>query len=193
MSGRALGHSGKYGQKWIMCPSCRQRIDFENIAYMVEKKNKETSSTSLNSHQTENVSKSSIIVKGSYGTKIEAVAKRILWIISTEKEAKILVFSSWNDVLGLLEHALVANGVMFVRMKGGRKSQVALAQFKGDISVANSGKTKRMPSSEKSIQSPLDANPAWSKWSQSFGSTACHFSGAIAQPCSGSTSHKPDP
>ncbi|OAY78980.1 E3 ubiquitin-protein ligase SHPRH [Ananas comosus] len=79
---------------------------------------------------------------------------------------------NWNDVLGLLEHALVANGVMFVRMKGGRKSQVALAQFKGDISVVDSGKTKRMPSSEKSIQSPLDANPAWSEWSQSFGSTA---------------------
>nr|CAD1829183.1 unnamed protein product [Ananas comosus var. bracteatus] len=173
MSERALGHSGKYGQKWIMCPSCRQRTDFENIAYVVEKKNKETSPTSLNSHQTENVSESSIIVKGSYGTKIEAVARRILWIISTEKEAKILVFSSWNDVLGLLEHALVANGVMFVRMKGGRKSQVALAQFKEDISVADSGKTKRMPSSEKSIQSPLDANPAWSEWSQSFGSTAC--------------------
>lgn len=33
-----------------------------------------------------------------------------------------------------------------------RKSQVALAQFKGDTSVADSGKTKRMPSSEKSIQ-----------------------------------------
>ncbi|XP_020086038.1 E3 ubiquitin-protein ligase SHPRH isoform X1 [Ananas comosus] len=152
MSERAIGHSGKYGQKWIMCPSCRQRTDFENIAYVVEKKNKETSPTSLNSHQTENVSEGSIVIKGSYGTKIEAVTRRILWIISTDQEAKILVFSSWNDVLGLLEHALVANGVVFVRMKGGRKSQVALAQFKGDTSVAEGGKTKRMPSTEKSIQ-----------------------------------------
>lgn len=70
MSERALGHFGKYGQKWIMCPSCRQRTYFENIAYVVEKKNKETSPTSLNSHQTKNVSESSITVKGSYGTKV---------------------------------------------------------------------------------------------------------------------------
>nr|CAD1837214.1 unnamed protein product [Ananas comosus var. bracteatus] len=57
----------------------------------------------------------------------------------TEDEPSAII---WNDVLGLLELLLVANGVMFVRMKGGRKSQVALAQFKGDISVVDSGKTK---------------------------------------------------
>lgn len=52
--------------------------------------------------------------------KIEAVARRILWIKYTEPRAKVLVFSSWNDVLDVLEHAFDANGVTYTRMKGGR-------------------------------------------------------------------------
>lgn len=52
--------------------------------------------------------------------KIEAVTRRILWIKSTDPEAKVLVFSSWNDVLDVLEHAFIANGITFIRMKGGR-------------------------------------------------------------------------
>lgn len=52
--------------------------------------------------------------------KIEAVTRRILWIKSTDPNAKVLVFSSWNDVLDVLEHAFTANDITYVRMKGGR-------------------------------------------------------------------------
>lgn len=52
--------------------------------------------------------------------KIEAITRRILWILSADQDAKILVFSSWNDVLNLLEHALHDNSISYVRMKGGR-------------------------------------------------------------------------
>lgn len=52
--------------------------------------------------------------------KIEAVTRRILWIKSKDSNEKVLVFSSWNDVLDVLEHALAANDITFVRMKGGR-------------------------------------------------------------------------
>lgn len=52
--------------------------------------------------------------------KIEAVTRRILWIKSSDPEAKVLVFSSWNDVLDVLEHAFNANGITYTRMKGGR-------------------------------------------------------------------------
>lgn len=55
-----------------------------------------------------------------FRVKIEAVTRRILWITSTNQEAKVLVFSSWNDVLDVLSHALDANGITYVRMKGGR-------------------------------------------------------------------------
>ncbi|KAH0469033.1 hypothetical protein IEQ34_002265 [Dendrobium chrysotoxum] len=64
--------------------------------------------------------------------KIEAVTRRILWIKSTDQNAKVLVFSSWNDVLDVLQHALDSNNISYVRMKGGRKSQAAIAQFKGE-------------------------------------------------------------
>lgn len=52
--------------------------------------------------------------------KIEAITRRILWITSNNQAAKILVFSSWHDVLDVLGHALAANHITYVRMKGGR-------------------------------------------------------------------------
>lgn len=52
--------------------------------------------------------------------KIEAVTRRILWIKRTQPKAKVLVFSSWKDVLDVLEHAFKANDVSYMRMKGGR-------------------------------------------------------------------------
>jgi E3 ubiquitin-protein ligase SHPRH len=52
--------------------------------------------------------------------QIEAVTRRILWIKATNHNSKVLVFSSWNDVLDVLEHAFATNNITFVRMKGGR-------------------------------------------------------------------------
>lgn len=46
--------------------------------------------------------------------------RRILWLTSADEDARVLVFSSWNDVLDVLEHALLMNSVHYVRMKGGR-------------------------------------------------------------------------
>lgn len=59
-------------------------------------------------------------------SKIEAITRRILWISSADPEAKLLVFSSWNDVLDVLEHAFTANDISYVRMKGGRLVSVHL-------------------------------------------------------------------
>ncbi|KAG4966287.1 hypothetical protein JHK84_040882 [Glycine max] len=63
--------------------------------------------------------------------KIEAVTRRILWVKANDHRAKVLVFSSWNDVLDVLEHAFAANNITFFRMKGGRKAHVAISQFRG--------------------------------------------------------------
>jgi hypothetical protein len=56
--------------------------------------------------------------------KIEAVTRRILRITSTDGTSKVLVFSSWNDVLDVLEHSLAANNISYVRMKGGRCDKI---------------------------------------------------------------------
>ncbi|CAE6041811.1 unnamed protein product [Arabidopsis arenosa] len=112
-------------QKWVMCPICRQHTDVRNIAYADDRRN---SSSSDEDHKD---NEASLVVQGSYGTKIEAVTRRILWIKSSDPQAKVLVFSSWNDVLDVLQHAFAANSITCIRMKGGRKSQTAISKFKG--------------------------------------------------------------
>ncbi|KAJ0259432.1 RING-finger [Hirschfeldia incana] len=112
-------------RKWVMCPICRQHTDVGNIAYADDRRN------GYSSGQDHKENEASLVVQGSYGTKIEAVTRRILWIKSSDPQAKVLVFSSWNDVLDVLEHAFAANGITFIRMKGGRKSQTAISKFKG--------------------------------------------------------------
>ncbi|KAL6127971.1 hypothetical protein ACLB2K_071332 [Fragaria x ananassa] len=118
--------------KWVKCPTCRQHTDVANIAFADDRQSEPCGSERLQAIQSREECEKSIIVQGSYGTKIEAVTRRIMWIKSTDPEAKVLVFSSWNDVLDVLEHAFIANGITFIRMKGGRKSQVAISEFKGE-------------------------------------------------------------
>ncbi|CAA7028820.1 unnamed protein product [Microthlaspi erraticum] len=123
MTERGLIHENL--QKWVMCPICRQPTDVRNVAYADDRQN------GSSSDQDHKENEASLTVQGSYGTKIEAITRRILWIKSSDQQAKVLVFSSWKDVLDVLEHSLAANGITFIRMKGGRKSQEAISKFKG--------------------------------------------------------------
>ncbi|CAN1138472.1 E3 ubiquitin-protein ligase SHPRH [Linum perenne] len=118
-------------RKWVMCPTCRQHTDYRNIAYVDDRQGK--SSDPANRSTTEDCKngEASVTVHGSYGTKLEAVTRRILLIKASDSEAKVLVFSSWNDVLDVLEHAFKANGITYIRMKGGRKSDAAISEFRG--------------------------------------------------------------
>ncbi|QCE00806.1 E3 ubiquitin-protein ligase SHPRH [Vigna unguiculata] len=116
---------------WVMCPTCRQHTDFGNIAYAVDSQNESSNLSELHTNDSSEICEASISVKGSYGTKIEAVTRRILWVKANDHNAKVLVFSSWNDVLDVLEHAFTANNITFIRMKGGRKAHVAISQFRG--------------------------------------------------------------
>lgn len=139
--------------KWLMCPVCRQHTDVRNIAYADDRQNRPCNSDLLHKVQGYEMSESSLTVQGSYGTKIEAVTRRILWIKSTDPNAKVLVFSSWNDVLDVLEHAFTANDITYVRMKGGRKSQVAISKFRGQQSnVTECHKRKVQQEKAKSFQ-----------------------------------------
>ncbi|XP_021866581.1 uncharacterized protein [Spinacia oleracea] len=123
---RKMVSHGKMSDNWVICPTCRQPSDFESIAFADDSQNK------CSVGRSENL-EASVSVRGSYGTKIEAITRRILWIKSSDPKAKVLVFSSWNDVLDVLEHAFSTNEISYVRMKGGRKpSQAALSIFKGE-------------------------------------------------------------
>ncbi|KAH7548237.1 hypothetical protein JRO89_XS14G0087300 [Xanthoceras sorbifolium] len=153
MTEQRLLHDSKVQNEWVMCPTCRQRTDFRNIAYADDRQKNSCDSDMRNKVQDCEKSEASLTVQGSYGTKIEAVTRRILWIKSTDPKAKVLVFSSWNDVLDVLEHAFVANNITCIRMKGGRKSQVAISAFRGQKSFAvGTRKTHIQQPEPKSVQ-----------------------------------------
>lgn len=72
----------------------------------------------------------SIRVRGSYGTKLEAVVRRLLSITQSDSTARVLVFSSWKDALELVSHALTANGLSHVYPKTAKTFNAALENFR---------------------------------------------------------------
>lgn len=72
-----------------------------------------------------------IAVKGQYGTKLEAVVRRILAITRADPMARLLVFSSWRDVLALVAHALQGNEVHYLFPTGSKGFAQDIARFRG--------------------------------------------------------------
>jgi E3 ubiquitin-protein ligase SHPRH len=77
-------------------------------------------------------------VVGGWGTKMDAIVRRILWLRRTSTSGapaqKVIVFSEWLEVLLILQHALSANHVACARAGGGRAAAcaAALAAFRRD-------------------------------------------------------------
>eukprot|EP00899_Mesostigma_viride_P007989 jgi/Mesvir1/17191/Mv07612-RA.1 len=101
-----------------------------------------------------------IEVKGSYGTKLEAVVRRLLWIHARDPTSKSLVFSQWQDVLELLGHALEANGICFDRVKTKASLFKCISNFKAssrsssasNCDDASRGRVEAATSSSPSVQ-----------------------------------------
>ncbi|KAK4756691.1 hypothetical protein SAY87_006818 [Trapa incisa] len=153
MTEHRLANAEGVQRKWVMCPTCRQRTEFGNIAFADDRQNNHSTPGARGPTELHNLqggdTEASVIVHGSYGTKIEAVTRRILWIKRAQPKAKVLVFSSWKDVLDVLEHAFKANDVSYMRMKGGRKANDAISQFKGqNLNTGRKGKADDLENSE---------------------------------------------
>jgi E3 ubiquitin-protein ligase SHPRH len=58
-------------------------------------------------------------VKGSWGTKVTRLLSDVLDV--SDRAEKCIVFSQWEDMLDIVEEALKANGVEYVRAKTLRK------------------------------------------------------------------------
>jgi len=68
---------------------------------------------------------------GGWGTKLDAVVRRLLWLASAEAGAKTLVFSEWHDVLRVLKAALDANNLRCCVAGGSSDAMArALAAFR---------------------------------------------------------------
>lgn len=61
-------HNGR-GQ-WVMCPTCRQRTEYENIGFVNDGKTGVCDSVMPSSLEGHNISEVSMAVSGSYGTKV---------------------------------------------------------------------------------------------------------------------------
>jgi E3 ubiquitin-protein ligase SHPRH len=66
----------------IKCPTCRTRVNLSELSYIMDKKD-----------QKEEEVEEDIPVKGSYGTKIEAIVKTLIKISRKDPTAKSLIFS----------------------------------------------------------------------------------------------------
>jgi E3 ubiquitin-protein ligase SHPRH len=54
---------------------------------------------------------SGIKIEGAWGTKIDAVVRRVKHLSKFDTNLKVLIFSEWEDVLMIVDHALKMNGV----------------------------------------------------------------------------------
>jgi E3 ubiquitin-protein ligase SHPRH len=72
-------------------------------------------------------SRTSRMVKGSFGTKVTRIVSDILTM--RDKGEKGIVFSQWHTMLEILEAALRENGVVTSRPKGGKKFKEGMREF----------------------------------------------------------------
>jgi len=81
----------------IQCALCREPTQFDEIRYVTTQRRRDEKET--------------IKVRGSHSTKVEAVVRKIIEIHRDDEDARILVFSTWSDVLVLIGAALQENDV----------------------------------------------------------------------------------
>ncbi|GBM04758.1 E3 ubiquitin-protein ligase SHPRH [Araneus ventricosus] len=102
----------------IRCPVCRE-VTFSSDIYYIDPQ----------------MADGEISIKGSYSTKISAVVKCLLKIKKKDPSAKSLVFSTWADLLCLLEYALAENEIASVSLSNRKHFQTNLNLFKENSSV----------------------------------------------------------
>ncbi|XP_076076399.1 E3 ubiquitin-protein ligase SHPRH-like isoform X3 [Mytilus galloprovincialis] len=104
----------------VKCAICREKTYRSDVSYVSTKKSED-------SDDVQNFN-----VKGSHSTKVQGIVKQMIKIHHKDPEAKILVFSTWTDVLNVLSTALTENNVEHRMLYHGAKFQQNLASFKED-------------------------------------------------------------
>ncbi|CAG9460083.1 unnamed protein product [Pedinophyceae sp. YPF-701] len=120
---RAGAAGGVAADRQIKCPVCRKKTRAGDIAYIDER--------ARDAHTIDGAAagpsggtadlEATIVVAGSYGTKLEAVVRRILALTRRDPSCRIIVFSEWMGVLELVSHALTTNRVPHALARGGGK------------------------------------------------------------------------
>lgn len=77
-----IEQAGRSQQKWVMCPTCRQHTDSENVAYVHDRKSDVCDMMDSNSFHGQELSEMAIKIKGSYGTKVDLQVYSIFSILT---------------------------------------------------------------------------------------------------------------
>ena len=133
----------------IQCPTCRRSCGVADVRIVQKSGNSNGSSEkggragpmagaadSASVAVGNNVGDGASSVRGSYGAKITAIVRRIIKVFADDAGAKVLVFSEWETVLKLVEHALKTNEVLAARIKGVRSYERELEAFRTSVGGA---------------------------------------------------------
>ncbi|KAA8495896.1 E3 ubiquitin-protein ligase SHPRH [Porphyridium purpureum] len=97
--------------RYIKCPSCRAHVAAEEVCFTRAGAVRDA----VERRQGFEVQGEEFVqVRGSFGTKIEAIVRRIIVLVQSEPGVKILVFSQWNAMLTIIAQALRHNEVSFI-------------------------------------------------------------------------------
>lgn len=118
---RTLSNRGFNGmdKSAVKCPMCRQPTRTREISYVDTKAKEEEE----------------VKVQGSLSTKMEGVVRLMLKIKLADPDAKVLVFSSWVDVLDVIADAFAQNGITYRALHNRTKFQVHLLSFKTNSQI----------------------------------------------------------
>eukprot|EP01135_Chromosphaera_perkinsii_P007734 Nk52_evm23s967 gene=Nk52_evmTU23s967 len=109
------------------CPNCRENVGIHSFSYVNTRPNYCT--------ENEGGASSSVKVVGSYGTKIENIIHKLLYIKEQSPGAKSIVFSQWTDVLELLSVGLTKNYLSHVRPKSRKDFFSSIEKFKQSVDI----------------------------------------------------------
>jgi len=129
----------------ILCPCCRTRLNISEISYISKTNEQQQDDQSTSSTDTTTTAVTefnlkldpSIEIKGSFGTKIEAILYTLIKIQRESVELngtvdKVIIFSQWSDVLKVISMALKENNIGFARtdQSGAQGFQSAINSFR---------------------------------------------------------------
>ena len=114
-------------EKVIKCPSCRMSSPACETAVVTK-----AASPTLPPQVESWTGESSIQVKGSFGTKIEAVIRRTKVLLLSHPDDRMIVFSTWKDALDIVAHAFVTNGIEHLYPRNAKSFDAAIQAFRRD-------------------------------------------------------------
>lgn len=138
----------------LPCPTCRSVCFVKDVALVTgddERKEKPHGRESRGEVGEETwPGEGDVVVQGSYGTKIEAIVRRIIAILNTSKDedersaTKILVFSTWRGALEIVSHALTAAKVVHSYPRTPKEFDTAIVDFTSNSRALTSSQLPRV-------------------------------------------------